>query len=249
MDIAIQMAIFVIMLGMTYALMSEGLWGAALMFFNILFASVLAFNFYEPLAKLITDNAGSWSYDYADVFSLTVLFLVILVMLRLTTESIAPLMVRFPNAVFHVGRVVFAFAGSALAVGFMLVAYHTAPVHKQMFGVIDYNTRPPFGMGLDHRFLAFFQYTTGYPFARTGSGQNIGDPEFEDKYVFDPKGRWLIDHEAARPFGSGRLDTFEAQATGTGGGGGGAAGPEGEGMGIPGGTAGAASGLAPVDPF
>ncbi|CAN5897301.1 hypothetical protein BH23PLA1_BH23PLA1_23550 [soil metagenome] len=244
MEIAIQMAIFVIILGMTYALMSEGLWGAALMFFNILFASVLAFNFYEPIAKLITDNAGSWSYDYADAFSLTLLFLILIVILRITTDSLGPMMVRFPNPVFHIGRIVFGFAGSALAVGFMLVAYHTAPVHKRMFGAIDYNTRPPFGMGLDHRFLALFQYSTGYPFSRTGSG--LVDPEFGDTYVFDPKGRWLIDHETARPYGQGRLDELQPQSASTGGG---AAGAEGQGMGIPGGTAGAAAGLAPANPF
>ena len=37
--------------------------------------------------------------------------------------------------------------------------------HKKIFGVVGTRTRPPFGMGLDHRYLAFFQYTTGYPFS------------------------------------------------------------------------------------
>ena len=41
---------------MTYALTSEGLWGAALMFFNVLFAGLIAFNFYEPLAELLVAN-------------------------------------------------------------------------------------------------------------------------------------------------------------------------------------------------
>ena len=41
---------------MTYALTSEGLWGAALMFFNVLFAGIIAFNFYEPLAALLVEQ-------------------------------------------------------------------------------------------------------------------------------------------------------------------------------------------------
>ena len=46
---------FLILL-MTYALSAEGLWGAALMFFNVLFGGLIAFNFYEPLARLIDSS-------------------------------------------------------------------------------------------------------------------------------------------------------------------------------------------------
>ena len=33
--------------GLTYVITSEGLWGAALVFFNVLFAAMISFNFYE----------------------------------------------------------------------------------------------------------------------------------------------------------------------------------------------------------
>ena len=56
--------------GMTYALMSEGLWGAALMFFNSLFAALITFNFYEPLAELIVTSVGSETVSsFADSLS------------------------------------------------------------------------------------------------------------------------------------------------------------------------------------
>ena len=42
---------------------SEGLWGAALMFFNVLFAAMIAFNFYEPLAKLIDSTGIGWGFS------------------------------------------------------------------------------------------------------------------------------------------------------------------------------------------
>ena len=57
MAVVIDLGVAALILGHDLLLsMSEGLWGAALMFFNILFAGVIAFNFYEPLARLITEQ-------------------------------------------------------------------------------------------------------------------------------------------------------------------------------------------------
>ena len=64
--------IVVLILGMTYALTSEGLWGAALMFFNVLFAGIIAFNFYEPLAALLAANVERSSSGFADTLCLMV---------------------------------------------------------------------------------------------------------------------------------------------------------------------------------
>ena len=87
--------------------MSEGLWGSALMFFNVLFAALISFNFYEPLAQLIIDQVGAGhgrqlrrlaEHDAA---------------LRHAApavppgdrDSLAPSMVRFPTPLYHLGRV------------------------------------------------------------------------------------------------------------------------------------------------
>ena len=50
MGIIVDLVIVALIAGMTWALMSEGAWGAALMFFNVLFAGLIALNFYETLA-------------------------------------------------------------------------------------------------------------------------------------------------------------------------------------------------------
>ena len=81
--------------GCSYALTSEGLWGAALMFFNVLFSGMIAFNFYEPLAKLIDSTGIPWGFS--DTLCLLGLFCVSVGLLRMTTETIAPAMVRFPT--------------------------------------------------------------------------------------------------------------------------------------------------------
>jgi hypothetical protein len=223
----IDAVLTLLMLGMAYALYSEGLWGATLVFFNVLFASLIALNFYEPLAALLAKNVSAVA-NLADVLCLGVLFLVTLILFKVCTDSMAPTLVRFPGLVDQIGRLVFALAGSALTMAFLLVLLQTAPVHRKIFGVIDYKAAPPYGLGLDHKLLAFFQWTTGYIFP---SGGDYSDPEFGNANVFDRRGSWLIDHQNARPFpssGEGMVPYQEGGGTA-----GGQAAPEGGEEGMP----------------
>jgi len=207
---AIDLVITFLILLMTYALAGEGLWGAALMFFNVLFSGLIAFNFYEPLASFIDRLGLGWGFS--DTLSLLSIFCVSLVCFRIATESLAPTMVRFPIPIYHVGRWLFALATSLVTMSILILAFHTAPVHKKIFGAIDWKYRPPFGIGLDHQWLGFFQYTTGEIFAQYGSG--VRDPYREygrsgtERFpvrVFDPRATWLLDHQEARPYGEGSI--------------------------------------------
>ena len=196
----IDMAIVVIILGMTYALSSEGVWGAALMFFNLLFAGIIAFNFYEPLATLLADQSSSFT-NWADMLCLMGLFVVSLIVLRVITDMIAPSMTRLPTPIYHLGRLLFGFAGACVAMAVVICGFETAPVQRKMFGVVDYQAAPPFKQGLDHKWLAFMQYTSGYPFG-SWDEDAASDPYYDKFRIFDPKGSWLIDHQNARPFHS-----------------------------------------------
>jgi hypothetical protein len=122
-----DLVIAALIVGLTYALMSEGLWGAALMFFNVLFAGMIAFNFYEPLAALLAQNVSFLS-GFADTLCLMSLFIVSIVALRLTTETLAPAMVRFPAPLYHLGRVAFGLAGGVVALAIITLSFETAPV-------------------------------------------------------------------------------------------------------------------------
>jgi len=256
--VIVDIGVLVLILGMWYALASEWLWGAALMFFNALFAGIIAFNFYEPLAALLASNVDALA-GYADALCLLLLFAISLFILRITTDQLGPMMVRFPSPVYHAGRWFFGLAGASVTMAIILLAFHTSPVHKAMFyGAYPYDHKPPFGMGLDWQWLGFFQYSTGATFANANPDDEYTDPTgyYGSAKVFDPRGRWLIDHQNARPYG----EEFVPAPAGAGGGGeeggaggapggpGMAAGPgAGQGPGIPGGTAGAAVGLAPTN--
>ncbi|MFO0908304.1 MAG: hypothetical protein U0794_08080 [Isosphaeraceae bacterium] len=217
--IVVDLVLAALILGMTYALMSEGLWGSALMFFNVLFSAVLALNFYEPLAKLLASNM-SFIAGFADSLCLMAIFIVSLVIFRLTTETLAPAMVRFPTPVYHVGRIAFALAGSTVTLAMILLAFHCAPVHKKVFSVVDYKYAPPFKLGIDRGLLGFFQYTTGYIFPNYG-GTPDPSREFGTARAFDPRGEWLLLHQDARPYGTETVLGTESSGGGAEGGGGG----------------------------
>jgi len=223
MAIIMDLIICFLILGLTYVLTSEGLWGAALMFFNVLFSAMIAFNFYEPVANLIDSTGIPWGFS--DTLSMLGLFCLSVVLFRMTTETIAPAMVRFPTPIYHLGRFIFGAGGALVTIAIVILAFHTAPVHKKIFTTVKYDTRPPFGAGLDHQWLGFFQYETGQVFATLGSGQR--DPFGAYGHwngaripvkVFDSRAKWLIEHQDARPYGEATDNVITAEAATDGGG-------------------------------
>ena len=76
-------------------------------------------------------------------------FLVTLVLLRVATGTLAPKQLRFPPIVKIIGGLAFGLLTGILTVGFVLVAFETAPVHKHVFTTVAYDTKPPFGLGFD----------------------------------------------------------------------------------------------------
>ena len=210
MAMILDLVVVILIAGMTYALMSEGLWGAALMFFNTLFATMITLNCYEPFAQLIGTNISFFS-GFADAFCILVIFTVSLLILRLITEAMAPSMVRFPSAVYHIGRILFAFAGSLLTIGVLLLALDASPVHKKILGSVDYKYKPFFGTRFDKEILALFQYSTGQIFTRQGDKRDPFD-QYGNARVFDPKGRWLLNTQEARPYGTEKVIEDEKAA-------------------------------------
>jgi hypothetical protein len=207
----VDLVTIVLILGMTWALTSEGLWGAALMFFNALFAAMITLNTYEPLAQLIGTNVEFLS-GYADALCILVIFTVSLLLLRLITENFAPAMVRFPMPLYHLGRLIFGLLGSLITMGMIMIALDASPVNKKILGAMDYKYKPFYGLRLDKEVLAYFQHATGYIFTRVGQA----DPykEFGNVRAFDPKGDWLLRAQEARPYPKGE-DLFADETAST----------------------------------
>lgn len=120
--------------GVTWAVASQGMWGAALMLFNVLFAGLLAMNFFEPLANLAGTIFGTGGDYWYDVVSIMLLFIVAIALLRMLTDNLSPLLVRFSLPLDQAGRWVFAMWTAWLTIGFLATAVHTAPLPRDFLG-------------------------------------------------------------------------------------------------------------------
>jgi hypothetical protein len=67
---------------------NEGLWGTAVLFFNVLLAAVLATTLFEPVANLLESMLPSLTY-FMDFVAIWLTFAVCLTVLRLSTDLIA----------------------------------------------------------------------------------------------------------------------------------------------------------------
>lgn len=220
------------------AISSEGLWGSALAFFNIAFSALVAMSFADKLAGIIVKSASFLS-GFADCLSLGGIFAVTLILLRFATDYLAPGKLHLPPALEGIGKIVFGAAAAGLLVGFLMVILQTAPVHKKIFwGMYTPGTsNPPFGLGLDEKALKLVEVGLTGP--------------FKGKNAFNASD-WVAKHTAARPYDNTAEEATDAKAksgTGTGEAAPAASGgPDSTSPRIPGGTGGAAVGLAPTAP-
>ena len=152
------------MLGIGWCVSSEGLWGAALMFVNVMLAGLIAFDLYEWVAKFIDQNLD-FMKAFSDFVALVVLFSIAFTLLRIATDNLGPTMVRFPTWLYHVGRYGFAGATAWYLMGMILCILQTAPIHRQFLGY-EWKDHAVWGAGVDRFWLGYVQVTTERVFDR-----------------------------------------------------------------------------------
>jgi hypothetical protein len=180
---------------------NEGLWGACLMFCNVLMAAVLATNLFEPVANWLESMMPSYTY-FSDFIAVWLCFAVSLVVFRLGTDLLSHHHMRFKKPVDVAGGVVFAVGVGWLMVQFTLFTFHMAPLGRNFLGFQERpETRMFFGVAPDRDWLAFMhELSTSSSLARTPPP---GDP---NAHVFDPNGDFIL------RYGQRRKD-FESQTS------------------------------------
>ena len=168
------------MLGITWVVSSEGLWGATLMFVNVMFAGLIAFDLFEPVANFIDLNLGFMA-AFSDFVALVLLFSVSFTLIRIATDNLGPTMVRFPTWVYHIGRYGFAGATAWYLMGMVLCILQTAPIHKQFLGY-KWNEHAVWQAGVDRFWLGFVQTTTKDVFDRFPPRMFDGQSKFIRQY-------------------------------------------------------------------
>jgi hypothetical protein len=178
--------ILLVVLGVvTWCVASEGAWGAVLTFLAVLFAGLLAMNFFEPLANFL-DNNISVVQDYSDLLAFLGLFALFTFLLRLATDNIAPTEIEVDGRVHQAARWLVGLATGYLTMAILLTALHTAPLPRSFLGF------KPEGKNLfdivapDRQWLGFTQHvsekvlTTGKIF----DGPKYAMPEDAEKRVW-----------------------------------------------------------------
>ena len=203
----------IITLAAGYALFREGVFTAFCMMFNVLLAGILAFNFWEPLAKLLEPPlSGSFMQGFEDFLVLIAIFSLALGLLRLATNYIANNLIEFPQAFQSAGAVVFGLAAGYLIAGFLVCALQTLPWHRNFMGFdaaylgtaqsAARRVLPP-----DRVWLALMYRAGAYAFnadedPRFPNAQTI----FEKNFTFDKSGTFEMRYEQYRRFGEGGVD-------------------------------------------
>ncbi|MDB5384672.1 MAG: hypothetical protein JWM11_318 [Planctomycetaceae bacterium] len=172
MDLVIDILLLGIVGIVTWLLANEGPWTAILAFFSVVFAGLIAMNFFEPLAEMIGKPKGSWLETRADFLALMGLFALFTFLLRLGLDNVAPTNIELPDIAYQAGRWLFAFGTGYVAMAVVLTAMHTAPLPRNFLGFKPERKNFLGVMSPDLQWLGFTQHVTEHIFGRRIRVQN-----------------------------------------------------------------------------
>ena len=123
----IDLALLIILALVAWNVAAEGAWGAAAVFFSVLFSALVATNYFEPLADLLQAGMGTdWAYR-VDFIALVGLFAGGVFGLRYLSEWLVPNFIVVNGRFYDACRWVFGVLTGYVTIGFLLMAMHTAP--------------------------------------------------------------------------------------------------------------------------
>ncbi len=167
-------------------LFRDGLWANAVLLVNVLFAGLLAMNFYEPVANWLT-NFNSDVHTFVvmlDFLSLWTCFIVFVIVFRAATEAVSRVRVRFPKIVDLWGGVVLSACVGWVMMGFVLASLHAAPLAQYpLFGAFQPQNAMFFGLAPDREWLGFTRYQSQGGYCRAVDQDCSFPPGFIEKQL------------------------------------------------------------------
>jgi len=124
--------LFVIFFIIVAMMWPEGLWSNVITFINTLFAGLIAWNYFEPLATKLEGSVPSFTY-IVDYFAFWLLFAVAFNVLRVFTDQISRRKARFRKPVDLGGSGTFAVLTALLIMALTCASMHFAPLGSQPF--------------------------------------------------------------------------------------------------------------------
>lgn len=202
----LPLLLLVMMVGIFASLMKEGMWSNALVFINVTVAGLVATNFFEPVAEFLDSKIPSGTYFW-DIISLWLLFAVTFGVLRIVTDNVSKVSVRFRKPFDQLGGYFFAILTAWVVLCFTTMTLHTAPLSREFFfGGFRAESPVFFGTKPDRLWLAWVQKLSIGPYDR----MQTDEERKAEAYVFDAKADFMPKYLTRRVQYS-RTDTFSGQ--------------------------------------
>ena len=137
----IDLALLIILALVAWNVAAEGAWGAAAVFFCVLFSALFATNYFEPLADLLQAGMGTDWANRVDFIALVGLFAGGVFGLRYLSEWLVPSFIVVHGRFYDACRWVFGVLTGYVTIGFLLMAMHTAPLPREFLGFTPERTQ------------------------------------------------------------------------------------------------------------
>jgi len=173
----IDIVLLAILGGVTWCVASEGFAGALQTAIICIVSGLLAMNFFEPLAGVLAGMLPAAYNTWADAVSLIGLYAVLVTVMRLGVERVAP---GFPDAkkpIYEGGRWFGAFLSGYITMAFLLTALHTAPVSREFIGFTPERNNLFEIAAPDRQWLGFTQYVSEKSLKKWGNPNVFDGPQ------------------------------------------------------------------------
>lgn len=186
----ISIILGVILLACVASLFNDGLWSNAVRLVNVILSALLAMNYFEPLATWLDSQMPTFTFVW-DFLSLWGLFAIFSIILKLLTDSLSKVKVKFLKIVDQIGGYVFALWIGWVMVCFTAATLHTAPLSRDFAGFpVDKDEKMFVGLGPDRQWLAFTQKQSMGVFGHS--------PANTETFVFDPDAQYMRNYHYRR---------------------------------------------------
>lgn len=169
-------------------LWNEGMWNNCITLVNVLFAALVAMNYWEPAADFLNEKMPSYTY-VLDFLALWFLFFIAYIVLRGITDAMSKTRVKFAPPVETAGSIVCVLITGWIMVCFTLSSLHTAPLARTAIKG-SFQAEPMsnnfLGMAPDRMWLGFVQH-------RSKNALSNSPP-----VVFDERGEYIFKYGGRR---------------------------------------------------
>ena len=204
--------VFIIIVAATWFV---GLWNNLITFVNLIFAGMIASCWFEPVADTL-ESQGMASYTFVlDFLCLWGLFFLVFGALRICTDIVSKVKIKFDFWTEIVGRSISSICIASFMICFFTFSVHLAPLSESPFGgsfQATPATRNVLGIGPDRMWLGYLQSRSRGAFAESRNGlfgmlnspaTIYDDPEHErdagkDRRVFDSNSDFIFKYHHRR---------------------------------------------------